>query len=73
MAVGDIGVCSRSVQVEKLASLGSQPVFGAEPAIQPDSLQRAAASGLWHQLLVRFGNDVETLEVPSVVLEKEQT
>ena len=37
-------------------------VFGAESAIRPDSLQRAGASGLWHQLLVRFGNDVETLD-----------
>ena len=44
-------------------------VFGTESAIRPDSLQRAGASGLLHQLLVRFGNDVET----SAVTEKEQT
>ena len=54
-------------------------MFGAGSAIRPDSLQRAGTSGLWHQLLVRFGNDVETLEDDalgdecSVVLEKEQT
>ena len=59
LSVMSIGVCSGSVQLEKLASLGSQPVFGTESAIRPDSLQRAGASGLWHQLLVRFGNDVE--------------
>ena len=37
-------------------------MFGAESAIRPDLLQRAGASGLWHQLLVRLGNDVETLD-----------
>ena len=30
--------------------------------MRPDSLQRAGASGLLHQLLVRFGTDVETLD-----------
>ena len=37
-------------------------MFGAESTIRRDSLQRAGASGLLHQLLVRFGNDVETLD-----------
>ena len=35
-------------------------VFGAESAIRPHSLQRAGASGLLHQLLVRLENDGET-------------
>ena len=42
--------------------LRSLLVFGAESAIRPDSLQRAGALGLLHQLLVRFGNDVGTLD-----------
>ena len=37
-------------------------VFGADSALRPDSPQRGSALGLWHQLLVRFGNDVETLD-----------
>ena len=37
-------------------------MLGAESTIRPDSLQRVGASGLLHQLLVRFGNDVETLD-----------
>ena len=38
-------------------------MFGAESAIQTDALQRAGSSGLLHhQRLVRFGNDVETLD-----------
>ena len=37
-------------------------MFGTESTIRRDSLQRASASGLLHQLLVRFGNDVETLD-----------
>ena len=39
-----------------------QHAFGAGSAIRSDSLQRAGALGLRHQLLVRFGNDVETLD-----------
>ena len=38
-------------------------MFGAELAIRPDSLHRAGALGLWHQLLVPFGKNVETLDV----------
>ena len=30
--------------------------------VGPDSLLRAGALGLWHHLLVRFGNVVETLD-----------
>ena len=37
-------------------------MFGAESATRPDSLQRAGALGLRHQLLVRFGKDIETLD-----------
>ena len=37
-------------------------MFGAESAIRPDSLQRAGALGLLQQLLVRFRNDVATLD-----------
>ena len=36
-------------------------VFGVESATRPDS-KRAGASGLLLPLLVRFGNDVETLD-----------
>ena len=48
--------------LEKLAKLGSTPVFGADSGIWSDSLQRTGASGLLHQLLVRFRYVVETMD-----------
>ena len=55
-----INVCSGSVWLKKLASLGS--LFGAESAIRPDSLQRAGALGLLHRFLTMDVEDVEGLE-----------
>ena len=49
-----------SAATERAAS--GAALFGAESTRRPDSLQRAGASGDQHQLLVRPGIEVETLD-----------
>ena len=55
-----IGVCTVSMQLKKLESLGSGPVFGVWSDIRP--LQRADALGPFMQLLALDAEDAEDLD-----------